>query len=229
LACIFYKHDKLRHLNCLKFSLKRVKDVKQHIWRKHRQPQLYCPTCYLVFDPVEERPEHDSHVQTRSCSAQPRPAWDGVTERQRSFLSQRETAGPGDVEAQWFSVWDKIFPEKPRPRSPYVESGFTEYVEMVRDYWTRSGPEIISDVLSSRDLLNWGVPNEERDLATFHEQLLPELIDVVVNALLDRSGGGTTAPSASNSDDHATASREGRPAAPVPASFSPQGSGVAHD
>ncbi|KAH9238566.1 hypothetical protein K456DRAFT_1178837 [Colletotrichum gloeosporioides 23] len=39
LACPFFKHDRVRHFDCLPFTLKRVKDVKQHILRKHPAEQ----------------------------------------------------------------------------------------------------------------------------------------------------------------------------------------------
>ncbi|KAF6805471.1 hypothetical protein CSOJ01_09470 [Colletotrichum sojae] len=35
LACPYYKLDSVKHLQCFKFQLKRVKDVKQHLMRKH--------------------------------------------------------------------------------------------------------------------------------------------------------------------------------------------------
>jgi hypothetical protein len=35
LACPFYKHDSLKHQDCLAYRLRRIKDVKQHLYRKH--------------------------------------------------------------------------------------------------------------------------------------------------------------------------------------------------
>lgn len=49
LACPFYKRNQVRHSNCLHFRLKRIKDVKQHLLRKHKQP-YYCPICGLEFE-----------------------------------------------------------------------------------------------------------------------------------------------------------------------------------
>jgi len=175
LACVFYKHDRVRHADCLRFSLRRIKDVKQHIFRKHRQPQVYCPTCYRTFPP-DQRQECDSHIQARSCPSRPRPEWDGVTDEQSALISQKETPGAGD-EAQWYSVWDKVFPGLPRPSTPYVENDFS--AEMIHEYWASSGPEIISRVLSSQHLLNWTVPNEERSLATLQLQLQPLIFNEI--------------------------------------------------
>ncbi|KAF4484899.1 hypothetical protein CGGC5_v007277 [Colletotrichum fructicola Nara gc5] len=45
-ACPYFKSDRVKHINCLHFQLKRVKDVKQHIFRKH---DFHCDTCYEVF------------------------------------------------------------------------------------------------------------------------------------------------------------------------------------
>ncbi|KAH8761561.1 hypothetical protein F5883DRAFT_125404 [Diaporthe sp. PMI_573] len=45
LACPFSKLDGNRYHACRKFELRRVKDVKQHISRKHFRPEFYCPRC----------------------------------------------------------------------------------------------------------------------------------------------------------------------------------------
>ncbi|CAI4217554.1 unnamed protein product [Parascedosporium putredinis] len=44
-ACPFYRHDPFKYTSCLSYSLRRIKDVKQHIYRKHGPPLYYCAPC----------------------------------------------------------------------------------------------------------------------------------------------------------------------------------------
>ncbi|KAH8896303.1 hypothetical protein GQ53DRAFT_819418 [Thozetella sp. PMI_491] len=183
LACLFYKHNKIQHIDCLRHTLRRVKDVKQHLWRKHRQPQLYCPICYQVFT---SRPHHDFHIQSRNCMARDRPIWDGISENLREELSRRVEAGISEEE-QWFSVWDVVFPGEDRPRTAYLKGQLEELIEMLREYWGASGQEVISTVLAERGLLNWDMLSEERDLSILLPQLLRDLISTILDQFLASS------------------------------------------
>lgn len=58
LACPFQKRDPLKHQKCLAMSLQRIKDVKQHIFRCHMNPDYYRASCYEVFDTVDDRDNH---------------------------------------------------------------------------------------------------------------------------------------------------------------------------
>lgn len=141
LACVFYKQDPVRHPNCLRCSLRRIKDVKQHITRNHLA---------------------------------------SITTQQRDLLALREDGRSTDEE-QWYSVWDKVFPGQPMPRSPYIYSIFEEYKEMLRGFMAEFGDDILSGVL-----LNRGLPNDERDLGI----LLQELIEAVLERMTTWVKGG---------------------------------------
>lgn len=58
LACPFYKRDPKQHQVCGKYKLRRIKDVKQHIYRLHYNPELYCPRCRLKFECFSKRDHH---------------------------------------------------------------------------------------------------------------------------------------------------------------------------
>ncbi|KAF4490937.1 hypothetical protein CGGC5_v000507 [Colletotrichum fructicola Nara gc5] len=85
LACPFYKSDRGKYQDCLKLQLKRIKDVKQHLNRKHMQPP-YCPSCGLEFDTQERQMKH-SRVQLCQIRDYPRP--DGINHDQKETLSAR--------------------------------------------------------------------------------------------------------------------------------------------
>jgi hypothetical protein len=86
----FYKSDAQRYSHCLKFPLKRIKDVKQHLLRKYCLPDLYCPTCWETFASAVSR---DQHLKDRSCQAQPGHSAtlepEGITPDQRKSLDKR--------------------------------------------------------------------------------------------------------------------------------------------
>lgn len=116
--CPFFFHGRLG-VNCdCKFN--RIGDVRQHIWRRHRQP-MHCPVCGETF--VAER-DATAHINQQSCTE---VAFDlaGVTRDQWGDICERAQAAPhtvngGDVE-RWFAIWDILFPGEPRPPSPYVD------------------------------------------------------------------------------------------------------------
>lgn len=216
LACLFYKRNQIQHIDCLQHTLRRVKDVKQHLWRKHRQPQLYCPTCYEVFT---ERLHHDSHIQARTCSRREHPVWDGLSENLRDELSRRVDAGISEEE-QWFSVWDIVFPGVERPRTAYLGGPLEELIEMLREYWGSSGQEVISTVLDQRGLPDWHMLSEERDLAILLPQLLWELISTILDQFLmstARTIGQVPAISESFSALRDPQTTVARPSLPTPA------------
>ncbi len=65
LACPFYKWDAHKYHDCLRYGLRRIKDVKQHVYRRHTKPDLYCAVCYQVFSSADAR---DAHVRGMDCS-----------------------------------------------------------------------------------------------------------------------------------------------------------------
>lgn len=141
LACPFYKHDPFQHRKCLALSLRRPKDVKQHIYRSHTKPEFYCARCYHIFHNATER---DTHWRERLCDRLDSPTllqFQGITEKQRKLLngkSPREL----DVEAQWFQIYGIIFPDSELPRSPYVGNTLEEMVPLLREKWDTQGYKI---------------------------------------------------------------------------------------
>jgi len=47
-ACPFLKKDPVAHKHCCIFVLSRIRDVKQHLRRRHQMP-IYCPRCNRTF------------------------------------------------------------------------------------------------------------------------------------------------------------------------------------
>lgn len=131
-ACPFYLNDRHEWHNCLRnYTLNRIVDVRLHLTRAHLlEPQ--CPICGEVFressaesDSAEKR--FNTHIQLQNCQPlpSPPPARHGLTsdefEAVRAVAARRPGRGAADPAAEkWFEIWDIVFPNIPRPASPYI-------------------------------------------------------------------------------------------------------------
>ncbi|KAK1467680.1 hypothetical protein CCUS01_07211 [Colletotrichum cuscutae] len=177
LACPSYKEDPLKHLQCLRIELKRIKDVKQHLNRKHRQPSYYCPTCWMIFDKPTDR---DIHISQRGCFLQDRVNYEGISEDQSRQLTRKVDRRLSE-EQQWFSVWDIVFPDVPRPESAYLGNQIEESMVMIHDFWDANGKALVSDALWERGPIpEPNVSDDEGELESF----LAEALESVVEELL---------------------------------------------
>ncbi|KAK1525512.1 hypothetical protein CABS01_00601 [Colletotrichum abscissum] len=144
LACPFYKYDRITHLHCARFHLKRVKDVKQHLLRKHR---FHCKTCHEGFKDKEKCRAHidaqqcDSRAGTRSAEID-----EGISEHQVNDLLQRMNSGPKGDEHSWFTIWDILFPGRSFPASPFLRTEVEEVISTVCDLWHKNGSKVLSSL-----------------------------------------------------------------------------------
>jgi len=129
-ACPFYKSNPRKHHHCLRYDLHRIKDVRQHIDRRHRNPELYCARCFQLFSTEQVR---DAHARVAKCLVRPPPLdfFEGVSEKQRRQIIQNASRGNTPAE-QWYRIWDVVSPGEDRPLSPYVGNYLEETVPLLR-------------------------------------------------------------------------------------------------
>lgn len=142
LSCPFYKHDPHKYHLCLGHHFRRIKDVKQHIYRKHSKPDYYCSRCFIVFDDAASR---DVHTRLAYCRVQIDPWYDSISAEQKKILAPYANRSKS-IHDQWYEMWDTIFPREPRPKSVYVSNHFVEAVSLLRAFWDKQRLEIISSV-----------------------------------------------------------------------------------
>ena len=192
-ACPFIKKDPMRHRDCYRYFLTRIRDVKQHIKRCHRMP-IHCARCTEIFGDEEDR---DEHLRSADCSVRPMVQLDGVSEKQQKLLSQRISSTMSEDD-QWFAIFDILFPgHNPRPRSPYLDQELSEQMQMFRDFLAAQGPTLLSGFLGTRATITWDVPPGEGDLAAFQETALADGLLLVLDRFILASAA--TEPSSSNS------------------------------
>lgn len=128
--CPFVFHDARKYRGCLKRELRRIRDVKQHLRRYHRQPP-YCGRCKVVFS---DRAEADLHAQQQQGhSLCPHlldlSPPDGVTETDNDWMKKYpQGADKNNEVAQWNTVWDNLFPQRrdAKPPSPFKDEHLSE-------------------------------------------------------------------------------------------------------
>lgn len=145
-ACPFQKYDPHKYHRCLKYTLNRIKDVKQHIYRQHTQPPYYCARCYKVFTTIDDR---DGHSRRADCEKRHQPQFEGISEEQRNEL-KKSSPRKKSLQEQWYEVWEVIFPGHPRPQSVSIGNYVEEMVPLLRDLWNEKQAEIISGVINTR-------------------------------------------------------------------------------
>lgn len=144
LACPFYKFDRVTHLHCARFHLKRVKDVKQHLLRKHR---FHCKGCHEGF---KDKQKCKAHIDAQQCNSragtQLARVDEGISEHQVNHLLQRINSGPSGDEHSWYTIWDILFPGQSSPDSPFLRTGVEEVISTVCDLWQKNGSKVMSSL-----------------------------------------------------------------------------------
>ncbi|KAK3344211.1 hypothetical protein B0T25DRAFT_320820 [Lasiosphaeria hispida] len=144
LACPYYKMNPQRYHDCSGYVLRRVKDIKQHIYRRHMKPDIYCVRCYRPFSTEECKVKHSRGA--RACKVRDDPHAECISDRQRKNLHQYLSRGK-PVEDQWIDMWKIIFPGRSPPRSVYLDNQQHGRAQLLRRLWSAQGPEIISQVV----------------------------------------------------------------------------------
>ncbi|KAI0113684.1 hypothetical protein GGR51DRAFT_506241 [Nemania sp. FL0031] len=157
LACPYWKLDSEKYRSCCKLSHKRIRDVKQHLHRRHT-PEYYCPRCFETFDDSQR---YEAHVASPlPCQRQTGGRLDGISIAQDKEL-RKKSDRKLDEEQQWFAIWDILFPNQPRPCSAYVDLALSEELSSFKEYWTRRGEDILMNEMNSTDL--WSLSAEQRE------------------------------------------------------------------
>lgn len=188
LACPFGKLKPSKYSACSRFQLKRIRDVKQHLKRKHT-PDDYCNRCLSIFGDEESLMQHVSQPDGFGCQLAPEGrTLDGITHRQSRGLSRKANADLSE-EQQWFEIWDIVFPGKPRPESAYLDSAFAMQVCLFREHCARHAEPLLAQNLRAAGLL------DERRVAADQEQLLRRVISESLDSVCDTFSMNTSSDS----------------------------------
>ena len=175
-ACPFYKRDPVLYRDCGRFELRRVKDVRQHLKRKHTP--IFCRRCYEVFDTEESLQAHRRSVDP--CKLRPGLPPSTISDQQWDRISQQHQSRGKPLKEQWTDIWDILFPGQPQPPSIYIDSYLEEVVAQLRTFWT----------LKRADISAHAIQNASPCSMAEQEHLLP-IFDHLVECFLGHFGAGT--------------------------------------
>ena len=191
LACPYWKRNPNKHRRCCKLTLKRIRDVKQHLHRRHT-PEFYCERCFVIFP---NNQSHQDHIISVLCRREPHVQLDGISHSQHRELCRKSNPAFTE-ENQWFAIWDILFPGSERPFSAYIDSELSADLCLFREHWQNSGQDVLLDVLRSNQWVSMSA--EERE--TQGRRILAEGLDrIYEDWLSSRSSATTESQSAASS------------------------------
>lgn len=128
-ACPFYKHDPITYRECLfRHTSTKTNYVKQHL-RRHHLPPIHCPICKTVFEAESVR---DEHIRLETCENRDF-RFPGLDKAQKEALERiPRNESPRE---RWYRMWAIIFPDEPRPASPYVMDPWIEVGQTAMSMW----------------------------------------------------------------------------------------------
>lgn len=177
-ACPFYLRNPSQHRACIRDDLRRIIDVKRHLWARHRRP-YDCPVCGATFDAPAAC---DNHIRRGECTqteAQNLAPAEAVSEDQLQLLAQPPSPGCSNNQ-QWEDIWRIVFP-RDRPLSQAArQDAFLRQAVAVRNFWDEQGATIIAQVLLE-------TPSEPENLRKRDKRAL---WDTVLVAMIDKLVAG---------------------------------------
>lgn len=160
LACPFWKLDSQINKAYFRMKLSRIGDVKLHLNRKHKQSASeYCQRCWIAFENKAHKDAHLSDDSGQSCRYNPaaRPA--GIDNAMAVSLSKKSKRDQS-IEDRWFAIWDIVFPDQPRPSSPYIDDRLTEDATQLQEIIVNRWPSILASILDEN---GGSVPSTDAD------------------------------------------------------------------
>ncbi len=182
-ACPFLIFDPVRHHDCLKSDkLWEVNRVKQHLARRHYQPVLFCDRCKAIF---QNRHEHRRHLQEDNATCTYK-SWDSgdflIDQTQQRELSKRSKSA---LEPErWFAVWNILFPDHPRPPSPYYIDVGSSDLRLFREYARGRGRALLRQELQAAEIREPGVSLSEEAQESYTLSAIHQALDSMIQGFL---------------------------------------------
>ncbi|KAK3896905.1 hypothetical protein C8A05DRAFT_20226, partial [Staphylotrichum tortipilum] len=168
LACPYWKLDPRRYRDCGKRGMFReIKHVKQHLYRNHCMPDIYCSRCKVKFPDRAELEHHSQHAGA-ACLFKPLDPEDPLITGSQKTKLQKKSPATRSVYDRWYDVWKIVFGSRPPPSSPYLDTGITASFCDFREYARGRGRQILLEALVAAGFqaLSTSLSEETRELYT---------------------------------------------------------------
>lgn len=177
LACPFWKLDSQAHRPCFHRKCSRISDVKLHLSRKHKQPAPdYCQRCWTAYESRGHKEDHLRDPLAQGCQYNPAARPVGIDNNMAAALHKKSNPSLS-TEDQWFAIWDIVFPDEPRPSSPYINDSLSEDATQLQEIIINQWPSILASVTEEAGILNASVDTDRLEQE--------HLIRATLNRLLD--------------------------------------------
>ena len=155
-ACPYAKFDPLKYSrenlnepnywNCGNCCLRDISRLKQHLYRVHSKPSYYCGSCYQSF---RTREELDDHARQRPpCEIGESRFSERMTDKQFQAVKRRVIRGePYEL---WFHIFQILFPQAPKPASPYISTADAATINHFVALFRWFGPEEMMNTLATQ-------------------------------------------------------------------------------
>ncbi|EXJ57911.1 hypothetical protein A1O7_05334 [Cladophialophora yegresii CBS 114405] len=188
-ACPFCKFDKSKYSEqnvqekqyrgCSSGYWPDISRLKQHLYRVHWR-RIHCTRCYARFDRKDQLDQH--RRAAASCALVDCPYPEKFDEAQYNEIRRKRPASTS--EQVWYTIYGILFPDLPRPASPYADNVDMPSAVSPGPTDTRDTMDVLGEVFESRlDRLTnapgqgWLQSAEARQL--IREQLRASMTDVL--------------------------------------------------
>ncbi|KAL2280361.1 hypothetical protein FJTKL_12601 [Diaporthe vaccinii] len=121
LYCLFFIKDPVKHHDCSNCQFGDWARLREHLFRKHRQP-VHCPVCGIVFrgDVKEAKNARDEHIHECSGSFFKEQEPSGITEEKEDLIRTLTWRGKRTANQDvWLAGWRILFPNSALPLQPF--------------------------------------------------------------------------------------------------------------
>ncbi|KAK3353772.1 hypothetical protein B0T25DRAFT_220877 [Lasiosphaeria hispida] len=180
LACPYNKLDGRQHRDCTRYKMKRMKDVKQHIQRRHTQPA------------TSNHFNQNMPDNGWGCKDEPLAAFDGILEQHKKDLRKCINRGKS-AQIQWYTMWDILFPKRQRPASIYIDDCSLRPTCLMRKIWNDRKSIMMAEALVQKKK---GVHPE-----LLFDRVMRSLFDQIDNAMATANGDDASLDTSTQSAD----------------------------
>lgn len=177
LACPFWKLDSQAHRPCFHRKNKRISDVKLHLSRKHRLPAMdYCQRCWTAFESEAHKKEHLRDPLSQGCKYNPGARPVGIDNNMAAALHKKSNPSLSTKD-QWFAIWDIVFPDKPKPSSPYINESLSEDATQLQEIILSQWPSVLASIMDEAGRRNVSVDEGNVGQEQLIRATLSQLLD----------------------------------------------------
>ncbi|KAI0454375.1 hypothetical protein F5B21DRAFT_504475 [Xylaria acuta] len=213
-ACPYFKYNRTKYQqwpNCPGPGWSDVHRVKEHLYRRHRQPRFRCARCWECFDSEQNYIDHQRALVPCELELGERESVEGFdADQERQLRSRKKKSHIVSETDKWNAVYQILFPHVLLDKIP---SPFYEDETHTHEALTECEEYILREIpLRLREIL---VPEFDRDFQIIEQSLQRRAIEstrTIVASLFQefrklhqRGTIPTIAPMSSGSQDHAHA------------------------